>query len=235
MRHPSLMFCGYSTVVVLQLPKLATRVRFPLPAVSACPALWLMVLATVGCSHSRHALRQATPPRPTVAGSSYRVQPGETLWRIGHDFGVDVQPLAQAKRLADPAELTPGQSLFVPAPPASHRFLWPVRGRVQPAQPSAGGPDGFALNIAAEPDTVVRAARTGRAAVATNRLGSLGRTLILDHGDGYVTVYGRLRQLWVQPGAEIAQGYAIGQLGRTPLYFEIRFGRHVQHPLRLLP
>jgi septal ring factor EnvC (AmiA/AmiB activator) len=72
-------------------------------------------------------------------------------------------------------------------------------------------------------------------AVAAQQLVRQGKTVILDHGDGYLTIYCGLDQLLVSPGRQVRQGNPIGQLGQVPLYFEIRFGSRLLDPLRMLP
>lgn len=82
---------------------------------------------------------------------------------------------------------------------------------------------------------LVRASRTGRVAVAAQDLAGWGKTVLLDHGDGFVTVYSGLDQVLVSPGLTVRQGNPIGRVDRHPLYFEIREGVRARDPLRLLP
>ncbi|MHA7967426.1 LysM peptidoglycan-binding domain-containing protein [Paenibacillus sp. CAU 1782] len=50
------------------------------------------------------------------SGSAHIVKSGETLWSIGQQYGVSIQELATANRLANPAQLAVGQSLVIPQP-----------------------------------------------------------------------------------------------------------------------
>ena len=72
-------------------------------------------------------------------------------------------------------------------------------------------------------------------AVASQHLAGWGKTVILDHGDGYVTIYAGLQDVLVSPGLQIAQGNPVGRLGQRPLYFEIRNDARPLDPLKLLP
>jgi len=81
----------------------------------------------------------------------------------------------------------------------------------------------------------VRASRSGRVAVATRRLAGLGPTVILDHLDGYYTIYGGLEQLFVSPGSFVKQGIPVGSLGSSSLHFEVRYGPEPKSTLALLP
>src|SRR3972149_601456 len=85
-------------------------------------------------------------------GVFHRVGKGETLWRIAHAYGVDLQDLAEANNIKDPTQIKKGQRLFIPGikkktrkvdkslpePPLKSRkvtvekgrFAWPVKGAV---------------------------------------------------------------------------------------------------------
>jgi len=196
----------------------------------------LLCGVTAGCATASPQYDRLPPQAiPQANGTYYLVQPGETLWGIAHDFGLDLNTLAMLNRLLDPTQLNPGQRLFLPAPPPTRNFLWPARGAVTPGQRSAVRPINGGLEIQAAEGSFVRASRTGRVAVAAREVSGLGKTVILDHGDGYATVYAGLTQLLVVPGAEISQGNPVGRLGRAPLYFEIRANAQPSDPSTLLP
>jgi murein hydrolase activator len=110
------------------------------------------------------------------------------------------------------------------------KLTWPVQGRLVGdfGQPRGGGPvkwNGVLLEAAA--GTPVRAVYNGRVAYA-DWLPGLGLLLIIDHGGGYMSLYGHNETLlkeagdWVQPGETIAQVGDTGGQPRPALYFEIR-------------
>ena len=213
--------------------------RFLLPP-SPLTFLVLLVVMTAGCAQRSVITHTQVPmqpvaPLPQADGSSYHVQRGETLWRIAHDFGWDADHLARVNRLSSPEHIRAGQRLFIPPPPASNRFLWPARGALVASREGGGESTDRGLDIRAPEGSFVRASRTGRVAVATRQLVGWGKTVVLDHGDGYVTVYAGLEQVLVSPGTVVQQGNTLGQLGREPLYFEIRYGTSLRNPRRLLP
>ena len=87
--------------------------------------------------------------------------------------------------------------------------------------------------IAAAPGTEVRAVAAGQV-VWADWLRGFGNLLILDHGDGYMTLYGNNEALVVAVGATVATGEAIAQAGSSGgaempgVYFEVRYdGRAV--------
>jgi lipoprotein NlpD len=188
-------------------------------------ALVLAGCATVPGGPAATAPRQALP---AIEGSYHTVRRGETLWRIARAYGLDVQTLAAVNRLPSAHQLNAGQRLFIPLPAESAQFFWPVRGSVK----TAGG---SWVEIAAPAGSLVRASRGGRVAVATRRLAGLGKTVVIDHLDGYLSVYAGLDQLLVGPDAVLRQGMPVGSVGAAPLHFEIRYDAKPKNTLALLP
>lgn len=195
------------------------------------------VLATLivvpGCASGPELVQSPIRPTaqaiPSLAGSYHLVQRGETLWRIARTYGLDPKTLAAANRIPVSVQLKVGQQLFVPLPPETNRFLWPVRGSIGTAGASKG------LRIRAPSGTLVRASRSGRVAVATRQLSGWGKTVVLDHLDGFLTIYAGLDQILVAPGSTIRQGTPVGNLGTDALHFEIREGTKPRNVLALLP
>ncbi|MFM1886518.1 MAG: hypothetical protein RL026_1675 [Pseudomonadota bacterium] len=106
---------------------------------------------------------------------------------------------------------------------------WPVAGTLTArfGQPRAGGVKWTGVMIATEQGAPVRAVHGGRVAYA-DWLPGLGLLMILDHGNGYLTLYGHNGQLFKGPGVQVSPGETIAAAGdtggrsRTELYFEIR-------------
>jgi septal ring factor EnvC (AmiA/AmiB activator) len=110
------------------------------------------------------------------------------------------------------------------------KLAWPVQGRIAGTfgQQRGAGParwNGVLLEAAA--GTSVRAVHRGRIAFA-DWLQGLGLLVIVDHGGGYMSLYGHNEALlkesgdWVEPGEPIAQVGDTGGQDRSGLYFEIR-------------
>ncbi len=191
----------------------------------------VLLVCLAGCETVQETGSASRPPRPAapaLQGSHHVVQRGETLWRIARSYGLDVGTLARENRLRDTSLLRVGQRLFIPVPAESQAFFWPVRGRL-----GRSGLNG--VSIAAPPGSLVRASRSGRVAVATHRLSGWGKAVVLDHLDGYLTVYAGLEQLLTAPGATLRQGIPLGSLGARALHFEIRYGATPKDTLALLP
>lgn len=119
---------------------------------------------------------------------------------------------------------------------------WPVGGSVQRAfgDDRAGGRMRWqGMLIDADSGSEVRAVSHGRVAYA-DWLQHYGLVLILDHGDGWLSLYGHNQALyqevgdWVSPGDVIATVGDSGGQTRSGLYFEIRRDGDPVNPARWL-
>ncbi|HOP63504.1 MAG TPA: M23 family metallopeptidase [Spirochaetota bacterium] len=72
------------------------------------------------------------------------------------------------------------------------------------------------LDIAAPRGTLIGAARGG-VVVATGWNGGYGKAVIIDHGDGYRTLYGHMSVIYAKPGQKVKAGKVIGRVGSTGL------------------
>lgn len=113
------------------------------------------------------------------------------------------------------------------------KLPWPVQGAVLAkfGQPRAGGPLKWqGMVIGANRGTQVRSPYYGRVVYA-DWLPGLGLLLVLDHGGGYMSLYGNNEQLYRRVGDKVEPGdvlSAVGDaagVGKPGLYFEIRRGR----------
>jgi murein hydrolase activator len=118
------------------------------------------------------------------------------------------------------------------------KLPWPVKGKVLARYGAlrAGGPLKWqGLVIAAERGVQVRAPYYGRVVYA-DWLPGLGLLIVLDHGGGYMSLYGHNEQVYRRVGDRVAPGdalAAVGEaagLGRPGLYLEIRKGKQTLDP-----
>jgi septal ring factor EnvC (AmiA/AmiB activator) len=117
------------------------------------------------------------------------------------------------------------------------RLPWPVPGRIVAnfGQSRGGGLKWTGVLIATERGTEVQAPYAGRVVYA-DWLPGLGLLLIIDHGGGYMTLYGHNEQLYKGVGENVAAGEVIATVGdsggqaRPELYLEVRKGTTPQDP-----
>ncbi|MGA8049437.1 MAG: peptidoglycan DD-metalloendopeptidase family protein, partial [Burkholderiales bacterium] len=108
-------------------------------------------------------------------------------------------------------------------------LAWPVAGRISVdyGDTTAGGLRSNGIEIETAQGADVRAVGEGRVVYA-DWLPGRGLLIILDHGNGYLSLYGHNDQLYRQVGARVQAGEAIAAAGdsggrKSPgLYFEIR-------------
>lgn len=195
-----------------------------------------------------------------VSGVYYQVQEGDTLEAVAKKFKADPQAIAayHLNRLSPPYTLTSGQWLVIPGgekpyvPRRVHQYTGPI-----PADASKGtGTFGWpvsgritqifwnlhrAVDIGAPAGTPVVAADSGFVIYAGWDDSGYGNLIILDHGNGYVTLYAHLSEMLVSAGQSVAKGTRIGSVGSTGnstgphLHFEIRYRDVQRNPLGFLP
>jgi septal ring factor EnvC (AmiA/AmiB activator) len=126
-----------------------------------------------------------------------------------------------------------------PFEPLRGRLPWPVQqGRVLArfGQPRAGGSMRWqGMLIGTDRGARVRAPFAGRV-VYSDWLPGMGLMVVLDHGGGYLSLYGHNEEIFRKVGDTISAGDVIGAVGDTggnsepALYFEVRRGRQPVDP-----
>lgn len=185
-----------------------------------------------------------------VSGISHKVGKGDTVYSIAKKYDTSPQSMVDFPFNSfandETFELAIGQILIVPdgvkpavkqtAPRirqitpdagtvvASGSFVWPVSGSI--SQNFAWYHKGIDIANRASPD--ILAADNGKVVVAGWPDGyGYGNRVIIDHGNGYRTLYGHLSRIYVNPGQSVTRGSAIGKMGSTGrstgihLHFEV--------------
>lgn len=199
-----------------------------------------------------------------VDGVRHQVQRGETIYTIGKKYGLEgsqVQAIVDYpfnEFLNDETfELATGQWLMVPdgVMPNEQATTQPSK-PTKVIVPSPGGPTGNgsfgwpaaglitqgykfyhkAFDIANRSGGPILAADSGTVIAAGWDTSGYGNRIMVDHGNGYVTLYGHLSVLQVSPGQRVHRGDVMGQMGSTGhstgthVHFEIRQGGVLLNP-----
>lgn len=175
------------------------------------------------------------------------------LAKLDTDVAVRGRDIARLKRESDRLRALLEQigDVFVDAPdggPAKPfaqskgKLPWPLRGRVLHGfgQPRVGGRLAWeGMLIESSTGAEVKSVAAGRVAFA-DWLPHYGLLVIVEHGDGYLSLYGHNQTLykqlgeWVQRGERIAASGDSGGQQRAALYFEVRKGKEPQDPRKWL-
>lgn len=133
----------------------------------------------------------------------------------------------------------------VPAPSASaptrvdKSGSWPLNGPVLEqfgASRSAAGLQWTGLLIGGDEGAPIKAVAAGTVVFA-EWLRGLGLLLIIDHGNGLISLYGRNQALYVEVGQRVNAGDVVAAVGRTgggaeaALYFEVRANGEPVNPV----
>lgn len=182
----------------------------------------------------------------------HEVRGGETLWRISKMYNVDMDTIVRMNSISDYHNLRTGQRILIPKAgkkaetpryaPSKDNFIWPARGALL----SRFG-DKFdrsknkGIDIGLREGSDVSASRAGKVVFCDDKFKGFGKTVILDHGDRYQTVYAYNNSILVKVGDRVAQSTVIARSGKTgrakepSLHFEVRKDGDPQNPLYFLP
>jgi len=198
-----------------------------------------------------------------VSGVAHTVGSGDTIYSVAKKYQAEAQAILDFpfNEVGDDFALKVGQILIVPdgAPPqkpkppptqylakvnipqgpisAVGQFLWPAFGQL--AQYFSWYHP--AIDISNTAGGAIRAADSGKVIVAGWPDSSgYGRRIIIDHGNGFTTLYAHLSSTAVSVGQYVSRGQTIGMMGSTGrstgvhLHLEIRKNGVAQNPLSLL-
>lgn len=167
---------------------------------------------------------------PSIDGIIYTVKKGDSLSSITDKYKISLEQLLDVNELTSET-LTAGQQLFLPGAamdatslrnamgelfklPISAKFRWssPYGYRIDPI----AGVKSFhtGTDMACPTGTPILAAMSGR--VTTTGLNRVyGNYVIIDHGNGYQTLYAHMSKIIASKGQWVSQGTRIGLVGST--------------------
>jgi murein DD-endopeptidase MepM/ murein hydrolase activator NlpD len=182
-----------------------------------------------------------------MPGVYHRVVKGQTLWKISQMYEVDLDEIVQINRISDAANIETGQLIFIPhrltqkysnyETNSNKDFIWPLKGKIIAVfGQSFNNMANKGINIQPYNDLDIKASRSGRIIFYADDFKNYGKTIIIDHGDGFSTVYARNAEIFVKIGDYVQQGSYIAKAGSSGrdkniyLHFQIRKGHIPQNP-----
>ena len=193
-----------------------------------------------------------TAPAAQKGGVYHKVVRGQTLWQIAQGYGVSIKDIIDSNNIPNGSALEIGQLLFIPGVPEvrdiskhtvdnnKNEFIWPLKGRVVVFfdDPIGAGTVSHGIDIQAQAGDTVQAVREGDVVLA-DYMSGYGQTVMIDHRDGFISVYAHNARLLVKLGEHVYKGDTIAQVGqmgnRVVEHFEIRRGSQATNPLYYLP
>ena len=194
-----------------------------------------------------------------VPGVLHEVKGGDSLASIAKKYDASEQAIADVNWLDPPFNLQAGQELMIPggsiatpvAPSVpstpSVPYTPPTTGTGQFIMPTTGYiSQGYwrwhrAIDIASRgvaPNVV--AADSGKVIYSGWDSSGYGLTILIDHGNGFVTRYAHSSSLYVRSGQYVTRGQAIMRMGSTGrstgihLHFEVIYNGVKQNPMSYL-
>lgn len=201
-----------------------------------------------------------------VSGIAHTVKSGDTVESVAKKYQTEAQGIVDFpfNDVPDDFKLVAGQVLIVPdgvkedavpskrpqpqylaqgpsSPtfnaPGGARFVWPTSGGVTQyfswyhhgidvanrAAPGIAASDGGVVEVAGWPDNY-----------------GYGNRIMVNHGNGYKSMYAHLSNIYVSIGQTVSRGQIIGQMGSTGrstgihLHFEVYYGGVSVNPLAIL-
>lgn len=122
---------------------------------------------------------------------------------------------------ADGTLIAAARKLDTPAPYFGSGFVWPVKGRIsgvfgsqrilngKPRSPHSG------TDIAAPTGTPVLSTADGVVALIHQDMFYTGKTVMIDHGHGLMSVYAHMSEISVAKGDAVRHGQPIGKVGAS--------------------
>ncbi len=198
-----------------------------------------------------------------VSGVLHKVEGGDTIYSIAKNYRANAQAILDFpfNDVGDNFTLSTGQSLIIPdgappekAKPAPTQYLaktdaptGPVSASGQFAWPASGEMAQYfswyhpALDISNLGGGPIRASDSGRVTMAGwPDASGYGNRVLIDHGNGYTTLYAHMSAIYVGVGQSVGKGEVLGMMGSTGrstgthVHLEIRQNGAALNPLGLL-
>lgn len=193
----------------------------------------------------------SSTPEPVPDGY-YRVQRGDTLYKIGRQFNQTARTLIRWNQLHNPSQLEVGQVLRVKAkvapfqpnaaqvaaakpvkPNNSLQLQWPAQGKLVNQY---NGSSQKGIIIEGNVGTPIYAAAAGKVLYVGNTVRGYGNLILISHTSSTLTAYAHNDTVLVKQGQSVRAGEQIATMGNTDtdrakLHFEVRIHGKAVNPM----
>lgn len=167
---------------------------------------------------------------PSMDGIMYTVKSGEAIGTIASRNGISVETLLDVNDLASET-LHPGQVIFLPGAKLDQKtlslamgdqFICPIRSAYRLSSPFGARKDPFSgkasyhkgQDYACPTGTPIYASMSGKV-IYVGETWLYGKHIIIDHGNGYQTLYAHMSKTIATKNQWVTQGTRIGLVGST--------------------
>lgn len=206
----------------------------------------LLIFALPACSKSR-------PIKPN--GFWHTWQSGDTLEQISTRYSSSSLVIQRTNHIYDPLDLSTGMRIFIPTSKKNptkevprfnttnqdrYSFIWPAAGTISSGFGLRHGKMHEGIDITRDKGLNIMAVGNGIVEYSGPKSG-YGKTIIINHGKGFKTLYAHNSRLYVKKSMKIKTGTIIAQMGSSGkvtgphLHFEIKLNGKAKNPLRFLP
>lgn len=155
----------------------------------------------------------------TASTINYKVKPNDNLSSLAARYNTSIAAIKNANNLYNDTIYT-NDNLVIPTASSFTSFTWPVKGRISSGygyriHPIKGTRHMHAgIDIAVPMGTKIRASAPGTI-VWSGWVNGFGRTIMIDHHNGYKTLYAHNSKLLVNSGQQINTSQVIALAGST--------------------
>ena len=227
--------------MILLNPKFCLNLKYS--CLKSVIILFFGLLVLNGCSIGQKDVQ------PEI-GFWHTFKQGDTLEKIASRYSVSFKIIQKKNDIYDSNDLTPGMRIFIPGvrhiakssrkPTSRQQFIWPAKGVISSGYGTRHQKKHDGIDITRDQGRDIIASANGTVEYNGWKKG-YGKVIIINHNNGFKTLYAHNQTSYVNKGQFVKQGQKISYMGSTGrssgihLHFEIQKNGKPRNPLRYLP
>jgi lipoprotein NlpD len=181
--------------------------------------LIILILVITSCSNLdslQQSYKNFLLPSPD---RTYIVQPGDSVWSIAFNFNLDAEQLIKNNNLKMPYTIYPNQKLLVSDVLTKKDFI--KKSKVNEwhhplgNKSKTGLKDGTWLIFRESRGISIHSISGGKVVVSGPDIPGYGNLVMIQHPDGYLSLYAHCDKIFVETGEDVDKGTKIAQLGNS--------------------